>query len=98
TPVVPGVEGWDNALAQYRQTPLSRAMTVNISADPSQPYRYYWVWGRASPDAAASDAMAECNESISADHTKLGGCLVMATDNTVLLKREELTPDRFHPH
>ncbi|HZS82094.1 MAG TPA: hypothetical protein VFA50_04440 [Stellaceae bacterium] len=95
--VTPSVEGWNNVVQQYMARPANRALAANIAPDSNEPYRYYWVWSSPSPQAAERDALDLCDRSLVKDHTRPGACLLIATNGTFHVKREELTPDRFRP-
>ncbi|HXQ51823.1 MAG TPA: hypothetical protein VN802_12065 [Stellaceae bacterium] len=95
---LPALDAWNDTLAQYRQQPINRALAVNISPDDANsPFRYYWVWGRPSPEEAAHDALEICDRSLPRDHTRPRACKLVATNDTFHFRREDLGIDTFKP-
>ncbi|HUB97064.1 MAG TPA: hypothetical protein VL993_14165 [Stellaceae bacterium] len=71
---------------------------MNIAPDDvNSPFKFYWVWGRPTADAAERDAMDVCNRSLPRDHTRPRSCKLVATNNTLHYRREDLGVSAFTP-
>jgi len=85
-------------MQQYDQQAVNRAMAMNIAPDDvNSPFKFYWVWGRPTADAAERDAMDVCNRSLPRDHTRPRSCKLVATNNTLHYRREDLGVSAFTP-
>jgi hypothetical protein len=94
---VPDPDAWNATLGQYRQTAVNRALAMNVSPESIDVYKYYWVWGRPTPDLADHDALEACDRALPRDHTRPGACKLVATNDTFHFRREDLNINDFTP-